>query len=183
MPKKCYSNLQEFYDGLKKIDLESLITKENMKYFEEINPKENAQIDLILIRIYSKIFSSEDFYQNYFSDKDEIEEKVPLILSLIDESIQVIDNFSDYFLSDEIFKLKENLLKLIKFLYINLKEQIGNEEKDYLNKLMTELPSNFFSENYLELIKYKNIIYNNNNELLKNIEDIDDLFFVLFSYY
>ena len=64
-PKKCYSNLQEFYDGLKKIDLESLITKENMKYFEEINPKENAQIDLILIRIYSKIFSSEDFYQNF----------------------------------------------------------------------------------------------------------------------
>ena len=182
-PQECYSHLQEFYNSLKKIDLESLITKNNMKFFEEMNPKENAQIDLILSKIYGKILSSEEFYENYFSDEEEIEEKLPLVLSLIDESIQVIDNFSDYFISYDNFKLKENLLKLIKFLYINLKEKIANEEIDYLNKLINELPNNFFSANYLTLIKYKNILYNNNNELFKNIEEIDNLFFELGSYY
>ena len=35
----------------------------------------------------------------------------------------------------------------------------------------------------MELIKLKNTIYRNNNELLKNIEDIDNLFFELGSYY
>ena len=58
-----------------------------------------------------------------------------------------------------------------------------DEEEENLSKLIEELPPNFYSENYLELIKLKNIIYQNNNELMKNIEKIDNLFFELGSYY
>ena len=182
-PDECSYYLQAFCDSLKTIDLENLITKENMEYLENINPKENCKIDLILSRIYGKILSSEDFYKDYFADSDENEQKVPLVLSLIEETIQVIDNFSDYFISFDFFKLKENLLKLIKFIYINLKDDITDEEEQYLNKLINELPASFFTQNYLDLIKMKNTIYKNNNELLKNIEDIDNLFFELGSYY
>ena len=181
--EECISHLEAYYDSLNKIDLDEIITKENIKYLQEMNPAENVQIDLLLIKIYAKIFASEDFYNNYFSDEEENEEKIPLVIDLIEEPIKVIDNFSDYFISLEIFQLKENLIKLIKFMYINLKEDIIDEDKSHFSQLVTELPTRFFSENYLELIKLKNTIYRNNNELLKNIEDIDNLFFELGSYY
>ena len=179
----CYSYLQEFYNSLTVIDLENLITKENLNYFENLNPNDNVQIDLLLSKIYGKILSSEDFYNKYFFDKEENKNKLQLVLSIIDESIQVIDSFSDYFISFENFKLKENLLKLIKFIFINLKDDLSDEEKEHLKELINELPKNYFSENYLKLRKYKNIVYKSNNELLKNIEDIDNLFFDCSSYY
>ena len=182
-PEECISHLQSYYNSLNIIDLENIFTKKNIKYFENMNPKENVQIDLLLNKIYEKIFSSEDFYKNYFSDEDENETRVSLVLSLLEESIHIIDNFSDYFISLENFRLKENILRLIKFIYINLKESISKEEEQYLRELIDDLSHSFYSDNYLELIKYKNIIYKNNNELLKNIEDIDNLFFELGSYY
>ena len=182
-PEECYFHLKEFYNSLNSINLDNLITKKTIKYFQNLNPKENIKIDLLLSKIYGKILNSEDFYKDYFSDEDENEKKMPLILSFIEEPIKIIDNFSDNFISLENFKLKENLLKLIKFIYINLKDSITEEEEAHLSKLIEELPQNFYSENYLELIKFKNIIYKNNNELLKNIEEIDNLFFELGSYY
>ena len=182
-PEECISHLQSYYNSLNIIDLENIFTKKNIKYFENMNPKENVQVDMLLNKIYAKIFSSEDFYKNYFSDEDENETRTPLVLSLIEESVHIIDNFSDYFISLENFRLKENLLRLIKFIYINLKDNISDDEEQYLGQLINDLPHSFYSDNYLELIKYKNIIYKNNNELLKNIEDIDNLFFELGSYY
>ena len=181
--EECYSHLKDFYNNLNTINLDNLITKKNIKFFQDINPKENIQIDLLLSKIYGKILSSEDFYKDYFSDEDENEKKMPLIFSFIEEAIKIIDNFADNFISLENFKLKENLLKLIKFIYINLKDSVTDEEEENLSKLIEELPPNFYSENYLELIKLKNIIYQNNNELMKNIEKIDNLFFELGSYY
>ena len=63
---------------------------------------------------------------------------------------------------------------------------IYNQEKKRIKKLdnyMNELPNKFYSENYIEIMKYKNKICNNNYELLKNIENIDKLFSSLESYY
>ena len=181
--EECLSHLETFYNSLTNIDLDNLITKKNLKFFQNLNPNANIEIDLYLIKIYGKIFSSDDFYNNYFLDEEENEKKLPLIFEMIDDAIDIIDDFSDYFISLENFKLKQNLLQLIKYIYVNLKEDITDEEEAHLSQLITELPSKFYSENYLEIIKFKNIIYKNNNELLKNIEDIDNLFFELGSYY
>ena len=181
--KECLNHLQTFYNSLNNVDLDNLITKRNLKYFQNLNPQDNIEIDLYLSKIYSKIFSSDGFYNNFFSDEDENSKKVPLVMDLIEEAIEVIDNFGDYFISLENFELKQNLLKLIKFIYINLKEDITDEEEDHLSQLIKELPNKFYSDNYIEIIKFKNIIYKNNNELLKNIEEIDNLFFELGSYY
>ena len=177
------SHLETYYKELKLIDLENIITKQNIKIFQNLKKTENIQIDLLLAKIYSKILSSEDFYNNYFQDVNKNQKKISLVLNLIEEAISIIDDFSDEFISFEFFKLKENLLKLIKFIYINFKEELTDEEEEHLNQLINELPMIFYSENYLELIKYKNVIYKNNNELLKNIEDIYNLFFELNSYY
>ena len=107
--EECYSHLKDFYNNLNTINLDNLITKKNIKFFQDINPKENIQIDLLLSKIYGKILSSEDFYKDYFSDEDENEKKMPLIFSFIEEAIKIIDNFADNFISLENFKLKENL--------------------------------------------------------------------------
>ena len=183
-PEECFIHLQNFYNNLKEINLEELITEENLDYFLNINQNENIKLDVLLSKIYNKIFSSEDFYKNYFSDdKEENKIKLSLIMKLMMEPIIILENFNHCFVSLEDFQLKENLLKLIKFFYVNLKDSFEDEEKEYLNKLLNELPNKFFSNNYLEIIKYKNIIYKNNAELLENIENIDDLFFELESYY
>ena len=181
---ECFSHLHSFCDDLNIVDLDNLINKDNVKYFQKLNEENNILIDLLLSKIYNKIFNSEDFYKNYFSeDKDENKKKIPLVINLLEESIKIIDNFKDNILSLEFFQLKENILKLIKFMHINLKESLVEKEKEYLNKLINEIPNKFFSNNYLEIIKYKNTIYKNNNELLKNIGNIDMLFFELESYY
>ena len=183
-PEECFVHLQNFYNNLKEVNLKELITEENLDYFLNINQKENIKIDVLLSKIYNKILSCEDIYKNYFTDdKEENKIKLTLLLKLISEPIIILDNFNHCFVSSENFQLKENLLKLIKFFYINLKDSLEDEEEEYLKKLLNELPNKFFSKNYVEIIKYKNIIYKNNAELLENIENIDDLFFELETYY
>ena len=114
--EECLSKLQNFYNNLNEIDLESLITEKNIEYLQNLNPEENIRVDLLLSKIYNKIFSSEDFYKDYFSNEEENEDKMPLVLSLIEEPIKIIDGLMDYVISLENFQLKENLLKLIKFI-------------------------------------------------------------------
>ena len=183
-PEECFLHLQNFYNNLNEINLDELITEENLNYFLDINQNENIKIDILLSKIYNKILSCEDIYKTYFTDdKEENKKKLSLLMKLIVEPIIIIENFYHIFVSLEIFQLKENILKLIKFIYINLKDYLKEDEIDYINKLINELPTKFFSNKYLEIIKYKNIIYKNNAELLKNIENIDELFFELESYY
>ena len=183
-PEKCFVHLQNFYNDLKEVNLNELITEENLNYFLNINQDENIKLDVLLSKIYNKIFSSEDIYKKYFTDdKDENKKKLSLIMKLMLEPIIILENFSHCFISLENYQLKESLLRLIKFIYINLKDCLAKEELDYISNLLNELPNKFFSTNYLEIIKYKNIIYKNNAELLKNIDNIDELFFELETYY
>ena len=179
----CYISLEAFYDKLNEIDLDSLITEDNLNYLKNLNPSENLRIDILLNKIYFKILSSEDFYKSYFLDDEENKDKLPLVMELIDESIDSIDGLMDYFISYENFQLKENLLKLIKFIYINLKSDLNDKQAAHIKELMEELPQDFYSPNYLELMKFKSIIYKNNEQLLKNISEIDSLFLELETYY
>ena len=180
---ECYNSLQTFYNSLNEIDLDSLITEENLNYFKDLNPSQNLGIDILLNKIYYKIFSSEDFYKNYFLDSDKNDDKIPLISELIEIAIKNIDSLVDNVISFKNFQLKENLLKLIKFIYINLKNDTTAKEETHLNELLNVLPQKFFSQNYVEIIKFKKVIYRSNEQLLKNIEEIDSLFFELETYY
>ena len=180
---KCYKSLESFYNNLNEIDLDSLITEDNLNYFKDLNPTQNLGIDILLNKIYYKIFSSEDFYKNYFLDSEKNDDKIPLIFELIEITIKNIGSLVDNVISFQNFQLKENLLKLIKFIYINLKNDITDKEETHLNELLNNLPQKFFSQNYVEIIKFKKTIYRNNEQLLKNIEKIDSLFFDLETYY
>ena len=177
---ECLSHLELFVKEMNINNLDDLITEKNIEKLQKLSEIENIQIDLILTKLYNKIFSSEYLYTNFFTDND-IKTKIGLILVLIEEAVEIIENLD--IISKDNFELKGNLLKLIKFININLKKGIDNEDKKQLDSFMYVLPNKFYSRNYLEIMKYKNKICNNNYELLKNIENIDKLFSSLESYY
>ena len=181
--KECLSHLELFFKKLNVTDLNNIITEKSLEKFEKISDIENIQVDLFLTKLYNKIIGSENFYTTYFADHDDNDEKINLTLILIDGAIKIIQNLEDYVISLDNFELKGNIMKLIKFMRINLKDDLDNEDKKLLDSYINDLPNQFYSSNYLEIIKYKNQICKNNYELLKNIEQIDDLFSSLESYY
>ena len=181
--EKCLSYLESYLNNLNISDIDNIITEKNLTNFQKLDEIENIEVDLLLTKIYNKIFGSENLYTSFFSDLDEDEQKIDITLALIDEAVQNIENFDDAVVSLDNFELKGNILKLIKFLKINLKENLDQEDMKQLDTYINELPSKFYSKNYLEILKYKTKIYKNNYELLKNIENIDETFSNLESYY
>ena len=181
--EKCLSYLESYLIKLNVSDMDNIITEKNLTSFQKLNEKENIEVDLLLTKIYNKIFGSENLYTSFFSDPDENEQKIDITLALLDEAIQNIENFDDAVVSLDNFELKGNILKLIKFMKINLKDNLEKEDMKQLDSYINELPGKFYSKNYLEILKYKSKIYKNNYELLKNIENIDETFSNLESYY
>ena len=181
--EQCLIYLEKFLTEININDLENIILEKNIEKLEKLTEIENIEIDLILGKIYYKILRSENFFTDYFSDHDENETKISLVLSLIEGAIGIIENFEDDIITKENFELKGNIMRLIKFMKINLKDDMDDETKKQLDNYMIELPNKFYSENYLEILKYKNKICKNNYELLKNIDTIYDLFSGLESYY
>ena len=180
---ECISHLESFLTEINTTDLENLITEKNIEKLQKLTEIENIQVDLFLTKIYNKILSSENFFNDYFADHDDNEMKIGLVFTIIDEAIKILENLEDNVISSENFELKGNILRFIKFMKINLKDDMDNEDKKQLDSYMDELPNQFYSSNYLEIMKYKSKIYKNNYELLKNIENIDELFSGLESFY
>ena len=54
--EECYLSLEAFYNNLKEIDLDSLITEENLNYLKNLNPSENLRIDILLSKR-AKVFN------------------------------------------------------------------------------------------------------------------------------
>ena len=184
--KECLSHLDLFFTEINSLNLSDILTEKNITYFQKLSDIENIQIDLYLTKLYNKILSSDKFYTEYFSEaskRKEKEIKINKVLALIEEGLKTLENLEDNVISLDNFELKGNLLKMIKFIKINLKDDIDDEDKQLLENYINDLPQKFYSPNYLEIMKYKNKVYKNNYELLKNIETIDDLFSDLQSYY
>jgi hypothetical protein len=181
--EECLSHLESFLAEINTTDLENLITEKNLEKLQKLTEIENIQVDLFLIKIYNKILSSENFFKDYFADHDDNDMKIGLAFIIIDEAIKILENLEDNVISSENFELKGNILRFIKFMKINLKDDMDNEDKKQIDSYMEELPNQFYSSNYLEIMKYKSKIYKSNYELLKNIENIDELFSGLESYY
>ena len=181
--EECLSHLELFLQELNTSDFEVIIKEKNIEKLQKLSEVENIQIDLFLTKIYNKILGSEILYTDYFSDHDDNETKIELMLAILEEAIRIIENLEDNVISKDNFELKGNIVKLIKFMKINLKDDMKEEDKKQIESHFNNLPNKFFSSNYLELMKYKSKISKNNYELLKNIDNIDDLFSSLESYY
>ena len=146
--EQCLIYLEKFLTEININDLENIILEKNIEKLEKLTEIENIEIDLVLGKIYYKILSSENFFTDYFSDHDENETKISLVLSLIEGAIGIIENFEDDIITKENFELKRNIMRLIKFMKINLKEALEKDEIKQLDSYINDLPNHFYCKNY-----------------------------------
>ena len=180
------NELNNFELNLKSInDINDILTKENLKFFQNLSLKENIRINLLINKIYMNIISKDNLYDEYLLSIDEKDiEKVQILLQFIDNSISIIEKLANFIFSSEIFEFKKKIIELIKCLYYNCKGKIKNEEilKKLLNLIET-LPSKFFSSSFLEINRSKEIFEIFNSKETDKIYSFEEKFSQINNYF
>jgi len=145
---------------------ENNITNENIEKLKILSDKNNILINILISQLYFKIINDENSF-------DKITNESNLLISLCNGIIKLINSFQELIISDEIYLLKKQTIKLIKFIYINYKSNLNKDELENLKYLINELQQKFFSENYTKFIISHNKILNENiNFEINLINDI-----------
>ena len=145
---------------------ENNITNENIEKLKILSDKNNILINILISQLYFKIINDENSF-------DKITNESNLLISLCNGIIKLINSFKELIISDEIYLLKKQTIKLIKFIYINYKSNLNKDELENLKYLINELQQKFFSENYQKFIISHNKILNENiNFEINLINDI-----------
>ena len=145
---------------------ENNITNENIEKLKILSDKNNILINILISQLYFKIINDENSF-------DKITNESNLLISLCNGIIKLINSFQELIISDEIYLLKKQTIKLIKFIYINYKSNLNKDELENLKYLINELQQKFFSENYQKFIISHNKILNENiNFEINLINDI-----------
>ena len=111
-------NLRKFNQELSSLkDITNFMTEDSLYILQNLNYRDNVRINLLLVDIYIKIISNQSLYSTYLADYTE--EKLHLILQIIDECITLITKLPGFILDPEIFKLKEKTLSFVKCIYFN----------------------------------------------------------------
>ena len=180
------NELNNFELNLKSInDINDILTKENLKFFQNLSLKENIRINLLINKIYMNIISKDNLYDEYLLSIDEKDiEKVQILLQFIDNSISIIEKLANFIFSSEIFEFKKKIIELIKCLYYNCKGKIKNEE--ILKKLLSlieTLPSKFFFSSFLEINRSKEIFEIFNSKETDKIYSFEEKFSQINNYF
>ncbi len=158
------------------------INSENLDILKKINAKDNIKINLILSKIYNNIISNESLYSQYLIEITE--EKINLIMQIIDECIILIQKLQGFVFDPELFKFKEKTLSLIKCIYFNCKSKITNAAIiQKLEELLESFPTQFYSETYNELNKDKDLYDILRSKDVDKINNFEDKFAQINSYY
>ena len=158
------------------------INSENLDILKKINAKDNIKTNLILSKIYNNIISNESLYSQYLIEITE--EKINLIMQIIDECIILIQKLQGFVFDPELFKFKEKTLSLIKCIYFNCKSKITNAAIiQKLEELLESFPTQFYSETYNELNKDKDLYDILRSKDVDKINNFEDKFAQINSYY
>ena len=154
-------------------NITNFLTDDNIYILSSLNYRDNIKINLLLVKIYINIINNQSLYMNYLVDYTE--EKLHLILQIIDECITLIQKLGGFILEPEIFELKEKTLSFIKCIYFNWKGKISNLSiTQKLEEYLDTLPELFYSETFNKFNTEKdtlNILNTTNKEKIKNFED------------
>lgn len=104
-------------------NITNFLTDDNIYILSSLNYRDNIKINLLLVKIYINIINNQSLYMHYLVDYTE--EKLHLILQIIDECITLIQKLGGFILEPEIFELKEKTLSFIKCIYFNWKGKIS----------------------------------------------------------
>ena len=168
------NNLSHFNHELKSLkDVSFFIIDENIGILKKLNERDNIKINLLLSKLYINLISNESLYSNFLVEITE--QKLNLIMQVIEECIILIQKLSGFVFDPEMFKFKEKTLSLIKCIYWNCKSKITNLTiSQKLEGLIESFPTQFYSETYNELNKEKDlyeILKSQDQEKINNFED------------
>ena len=154
-------------------NITNFLTYDNIYILSSLNYRDNIKINLLLVKIYINIINNQSLYMHYLVDYTE--EKLHLILQIIDECNTLIQKLGGFILEPEIFELKEKTLSFIKCIYFNWKGKISNLSiTQKLEEYLDTLPELFYSETFNKFNTEKdtlNILNTTNKEKIKNFED------------
>ena len=168
------NNLSQFNYELKSFkNITFFMTEENIDILKKLNARDNIKINLLLSKIYTNIISNDSLYLNYLLEIDE--QKINIMIQIIDECIILIQKLVGFVFDPEIFKFKEKTLSLIKCIYFNRKKEITNLTiSQKLESLLNSFPTQYYSETFNELNKDKelyDILKSEDQEKINNFED------------
>ena len=168
------NNLSLFNHELKSLkDVSFFINEENLDILKKLNERDNIKTNLLLSKLYINLISNESLYSNFLVEIND--QKINLLMQMIDECIILIQKLSGFVFDPEMFKFKEKTLSLIKCIYWNCKSKITNIAiSQKLEGLIDSFPTQFYSETYNELNKEKDlydILKSQDTEKINNFED------------
>ena len=175
-------NLSEFESNLRKTrNINSVLTTENLLFFNSLLSKENIKINLLLSKIFGYVLSKDYLYKAYIPTINENNiVKLDILLELIYNCSLVIENLNNFIFSSELYELKKNSFALLNFLYNNFQKNLkSDEDQKRLNKMMElidSLPQKYYSEAFNEMCESQEFfeIYKSHN--IYSINKFEDKF-------
>ena len=180
--------LKDFETDLKSLkSINSILIKENFLFFKKLFLKENILINLSLIRIYMGIINNKSLYNEYLvsiNNKESDNEKIDILLMLIDNCVSLTEKLDGFVFSYFLFQFKKKIIELVKCIYFNCKIKIKIEEnlealEDYIENLSTK----FFSYSFLEINKSKELFEICKSQDSDKISDFEEKFSEINNYY
>ena len=141
--------------SLKKLEL--FLNSKNVNTLKQLRLMKNIKVNLILSKIYINIINNETLYSNYLLDLKEDDNKINLLLTVIEECISLIEDLKWFIFSQELFEFKINVISLIKCLSLNCKNKISKKNLNKIEKFLDISQKKFFSKEYNKLNKDKEI--------------------------
>ena len=174
------NNLSEFESNLRKSKgINSVLSTENLLFFNSLLPKENIKINLLLSKIFGYVLSKDYLYKTYIPLINENNIlKLDILLELIFNCYLVIEKLKNFIFSSEIYELKKNSLALLNYLYNNFKDKF-KEHKERINKmveLIDTLPKKYYSESFNEMCESKEYFEIYKSQNIYSINKFEDKF-------
>ena len=176
-------DLRNFSQELSSLkDISNFLIEDYIYILQNLNYRDNIRINLLLVKIYINILSNQTLYSKYLVEYTE--EKLHLILEMIDECITLITKLPGFILNQEIFKFKEKTLSFIKCIYFNWKGKITNlAVTQKLEEYIDVLPEQFYSEAYNKINEEKSCLDILNSIDKEKINNFEDKFQQISSYF
>ena len=160
---KCFEILTNCYNILNHEEFKLSI--ENLEKLKRMAIRNNILLNIIISQIYLRIIKNEDLF-------DKISNNSLLLISLGNEIIKIIDSLSEMVINEDIYILKKQVIKLIRFIYINYKSKLDEEQILNLKDLLLELQSKYFSQIYQKIIiNYNRFLNEERNFDIKFLND------------
>ena len=160
---KCYEILTNCYNILNHEEFK--LSKENLEKLKRMAIRNNIILNIMISQIYLRIIKNEDLF-------DKISDNSFLLISLGNEIIKIIDSLSQMIINEDIYLLKKQVIKLIRFIYINYKSKLDEEKILNLKDLILELQSKYFSQIYQKvIINYNRYLNEERNFDIKFLND------------